>query len=87
MTEEQLLELGFEKEFSIEEVDGQPEYYYFIKEITRGLTFITNASDEIVDGEWYVEFFDTEIPVRYCEFDRVKSLIELLETGKVKETL
>ena len=87
MTEEQLLELGFEKEFSIEEVDGQPEQYYFIKEITRGLTFITNASDEIVDGEWYVEFFDTEIPVRYCEFDRVKSLIELLETGKVKETL
>ena len=27
MTEEQLLELGFEKEFSIEEVDGQPESY------------------------------------------------------------
>jgi hypothetical protein len=87
MTEEQLLELGFEKEYSIEEVDGKPEYYYFIKDITRGLTFITNASDEVVDGEWYVEFFDTEIPVRYCEFDRVKSLIELLETGKVKETL
>ncbi len=87
MTEEQLLGLGFEKEYSVDTVDDQPEYYYYIKDITRGLTFITNASDEIVDGEWYVEFFDTEIPVRYCEFDRVKSLIELLETGKVKETL
>ena len=87
MTEDQLLGLGFEKEYSVDTVDGQPEYYYFIKDITRGLTFITNASDEVVYGEWYVEFFDTEIPVRYCEFDRVKSLIELLETGKVKETL
>ncbi len=87
MTEEQLLGLGFEKEDSVDTVDGKAEYYYYIKDITRGLTFISNASDEVVDGEWSIEFFDTEIPVRYCEFDRVKSLIELLETGKVEETL
>jgi hypothetical protein len=82
MTEREIQLLGFEKN---EDNGGVDQFYYYTKDITRGLTFITNASDEIVDGEWYVEFFDTEIPVRYCEFDRVKSLIDLLESGVVKE--
>ena len=85
MTEKELLDLGFVKELSIDKVDGQPEYYYYIKDYTSGLTFITNASYEIVDGEWYVEFFETEIPVRYCEYDKVKSLFELIEDGLVKK--
>jgi len=86
MTEKELLELGFVKEFSLGNIDDQPEYYYYIKDFTDGLSFISNASDEISDSRgWYVEFFNTEIPVRYCEYDKVKSLFELIEDGLVKK--
>lgn len=85
MTEKELLKLGFVKEFSLDTIDDQPEYYYYAKDYTSGLSFISNASDEIVDGEWYVEFFETEIPVRYYEYDKVKSLFELIEDGLVKK--
>lgn len=85
MTEKELLKLGFVKEFSLDTIDDQPEYYYYAKDYTSGLSFISNASDEIVDGEWYVEFFETEIPVRYYEYDKVKSLFELIEDGLIKK--
>lgn len=85
MTEKELLKLGFVKEFSLDTIDDQPEYYYYAKDYTSGLSFISNASYEIVDGEWYVEFFETEIPVRYYEYDKVKSLFELIEDGLLKK--
>ena len=82
MTEKELLELGFVKEFSLGNIDDQPEYYYYTKDFTDGLSFISNASDEISDSRgWYVEFFNTEIPVRYCEPEKVKLLFRLIEYG------
>jgi hypothetical protein len=80
MTEKELLELGFVKEFSLGTIDDQPEYYYYTKDFTDGLSFISNASDEL-DGEWFVEFFNTEIPVRYYEPEKVKLLFRLIEYG------
>ena len=81
MLEKDLIELGFEKEISQDLINGEPEFYYYVKEITNGLTFITNANNEIGDDGWYVEFFNTEIPVRYYEHCTVKTLIELIEGG------
>lgn len=85
MTEKELIELGFEKQFSLDSIGEKPEFYYYTKDFTNGLTFITNASDELLDGEWYIEFFNTEIPVRYCEYEKVKSLFELIEDGFIKK--
>ena len=72
-------ELGFEKEVSWDLIDGEPEFYYYIKDITKGLTFITNTDDEARDDGWYVEFFNTDIPVRYYDLDTVKNLFKLIE--------
>ena len=72
-------ELGFEKEVSWDLIDGEPEFYYYIKDITKGLTFITNTDDESRDDGWYVEFFNTDIPVRYYDLDTVKNLFKLIE--------
>lgn len=83
MLEKDLIELGFEKEISLDLINGEPEFHYYVKEITEGLTFITNTNDEARDNGWYVEFFDTEVPVRYCEYDTVKALFELLKEGIV----
>ena len=91
MTEKELLELGFTKEFSTNIIEDEPDFYYYFKEIlldtlpfTNGLTFITNGNYEMEGKEWYVEFFNTEIPIRYYESTTVKMLFTLIEEGIVK---
>ena len=81
MTEKEILKLGFVKEFSSDTVDNQPEYYYYTKDFTNGLTFITNASDEVTIKGWYIEFFNTEIPIRYYKHQDVRDLFDLIEKG------
>ena len=81
MVEMDLIKLGFEKEFSLDTIDGKPEYYYYTKDITDGLTFITNTDEEVKDGEWFVEFFNTEVPVRYYNYQDVRDLFDLIEKG------
>jgi len=84
MTEKDLLELGFVKEDPLEFVDDEPDFYYYVKEITNGLTFITNSNDEMEGQDWYVEFFDTEVPIRYYDYSTVKMLFMLIEEGITK---
>ena len=84
MSEKELLQLGFTKEFGDDVIEDEPDFYYYVKEITNGLTFITNGNDEMEGKEWYVEFFDTEIPIRYYEYSTVKMLFMLIEEGIVK---
>tara|TARA_R110000824_G_scaffold193408_2_gene375832 strand:+ start:101 stop:361 length:261 start_codon:yes stop_codon:yes gene_type:complete len=84
MSERELIQLGFTKEFGDDVIEDDPDFYYYVKEITNGLTFITNGNDEMEGKEWYVEFFDTEIPIRYYEYSTVKILFMLIEEGIVK---
>jgi hypothetical protein len=84
MTENELLKLGFTKEFGDDVIEDEPDFYYYVKEITNGLTFITNSNDEMEGKEWYVEFFDTEVPIRYYEYTTVKMMFTLIEEGIVK---
>jgi hypothetical protein len=84
MTEKDLLELGFTKEAPFDLIDDDPDFYYYVKEITNGLTFITNGNDEMQGQDWYVEFFDTEVPIRYYDYSSVKMLLMIIEEGIVK---
>jgi len=86
MSEKDLLKLGFTKEFSTDEVDydENQHFYYYIKDICDGLSFITNSNDEMQGQDWYVEFFDTEIPIRYYDYSSVKMLFMIIEEGIVK---
>jgi hypothetical protein len=81
MSEKELLELGFTKEFGEDVIEDDPDFYYYVKEITNGLTFITNGNDEMEGQDWYVEFFDTEVPIRYYEYKF--EFIPDLETGYI----
>ena len=87
MSEKELLQLGFTKEDSSEFIDDEPDFYYYVKEITNGLTFITNSNDEMEGQDWYVEFFDTEVPIRYYDYSSVKMLFMLIDEGIVKNKL
>jgi len=92
MTEKELQLLGFtrEDEQGIACSDDQgnhwteDDYHYYVYEVTDGLTFMTAASDEVKDDNWFVEVFNTDEPIRFWDFGEVQGLINLLEKAKVK---
>ena len=79
MRERDLIKLGFEKQ--TDESDKSNPFYYYTLDITQGLSFISNSNDELEGDNWFVEFFNTEIPVRYHKYKRVKSLFALISIG------
>ena len=83
MKEKDLQEIGFEKEL-INEYEGDTSYYYSYR-ISKGMDFISSASDEIVDDDWFVEVFDTEEPIRFYEALDIKNLIEILQNAKANK--
>ena len=50
MTEQDLIDLGFKKEFG-------DNFRYYTYDFTNEFSLITQASDEIVKNNWTVEFF------------------------------
>ena len=82
MTEREIQLLGFQKEEMKEHEED--ESYYYALDIVDGLTFITQANDEIKDDNWYVEVFNTDPAIRFTEFGEVQALINLLTSRIVK---
>jgi hypothetical protein len=82
MTEREIILLGLKSE-EIKEHDEDDSYYYVL-DIVDGLTFITPTNDEIKDGDWYVEFFNTDPLVRFYDFEEVQILINKLTKAIVK---
>ena len=84
MTEKELQMLGFNKVEVTAEESGENPYHYYIYEFTKGLEFISTDSDSVVDDGWWIEFFNTEIPVRFYDMMEVKKLISIFEKAKLK---
>ena len=82
MTERELIILGFKSEEIKEHEDD--ESYYYVLDIVDGLTFITPTNDEIKDGDWHVDFFNTDPLVRFHEFGELQGLINQLTKAIVK---
>jgi len=58
MKKDELFRLGFKEEFVSQEESGDAPYYYYTLEIRDYCVLITNASDECLNDEYIVEFFD-----------------------------
>ena len=79
MRERDLIKLGFEKE--TDESDSANPFYYYILDVASGLSFITQASDEVKNGEWIVEMFQVaEIKIK--DFKALSTLLEILNQNK-----
>ena len=79
MTEKEIQLLGFERE-------DMDEGYYYAYRIANGFEFLSNANDEIGEGEeWFVEFFNSDPQIRFDEFGEVQALINLIEKRVVKK--
>ena len=78
MTEEQLKVLGFEQQTETSE----PSYYYYTLDIAGGLCFITQASDEVKNGEWIAEIFETTPDIKFKDAKKLSNLIDILNQNK-----
>lgn len=83
MTERELILLGFKSE-EIREHDEDDSYYYAL-DIVDGLTFISPTNEEIKDGNWYVEVFNTDPQIRFTEFGELQGLINQLTKAIIKK--
>ena len=79
MTEEQIKILGFEKE--TDESDTNNPFYYYYLDITPGLSFITQASDEVENEEWVVEMFEVS-EIKFKDAKTLSILIDILNQNK-----
>jgi len=78
MTEEQLKALGFEQQIDTSE----PSFYYYTLDIVWGLSFISQANDEVENDEWIVEIFETTPAIKFKDAKKLSNLIEILKQNK-----
>ena len=83
MTEKEIQLLGFKR--TDDNSDGANPYYYYTYDVTNGLSFITNSNDATEDCEWYVEFFETEIPIRFFHMEETRALINTILRAKISK--
>tara|TARA_R110000787_G_scaffold5178_3_gene19042 strand:- start:1905 stop:2150 length:246 start_codon:yes stop_codon:yes gene_type:complete len=81
MSKEELKILGFEKQIETSE----PAFYYYTLNIVDGLSFISQANDEVENGEWIVEIFDTTPSIKFKDAKKLSNLIEILNQNKEDE--
>lgn len=81
MKEKELIALGFQREDVNE--DGS-SFYYFTYDFGRGFSLISNASDELVDGKWFVEVFEEE-SIRFTSITDITALIDLIKRNTIKK--
>ena len=74
MKEKDLIALGFEK-------TDEETYYYYTLDIGNDYTpfcLISNADDELKDGEWFVQIFDYEA-FKFTSRYQLEKLLEVLK--------
>ena len=72
MKEQDLIDLGFKKEYS------DTKWYYYTYDLAEGFSLITNASDELLDNEWYVEVFESE-KIRFVDRKEIEEFINIVK--------
>ena len=77
MTEKELIQLGFEKQIDA----STSTFYYYTLDITSGLSFITQANDEVENGEWVVELFESS-EIKFKDIKTLSTLIDILNQNK-----
>ena len=81
MNEEQLKVLGFEQQAETSDLS----FYYYTLDVVNGLSFISQANDEVENGEWIVEIFETTPAIKFKDAKKLSNLIDILNQNKDDE--
>ena len=71
MTEQDLIDLGFERE-------DENSFHYYTLDLVRGIELISNNSDDLVDEKWYVEFFDAD-GIKFIDKENLEAFINIVK--------
>ena len=77
MTENELIKLGFKKEAE----ESDPPFYYYSLDLVDGLSFITSADDELTEGEWIAELFNTNPSIKFKDAEELSKLINIINNN------
>ena len=77
MNLEELIKLGFKKETE----ESEPSFYYYSLDLVDGLSFITQADDEVKNGEWIVELFNTYPVIKFKDAKELSELINIINNN------
>ena len=83
MKESKLIKLGFEKVHVTAEESGDIPFYYYTLDICKGLSFISNSNDGVINDKWKVEFFNTEVPIVFTKYKELKKIIKIIKNNKI----
>jgi hypothetical protein len=75
MTEQDLINLGFDRN---DDSDGGEDYYYYTYELSKednNFCLISASSD---DPEWWVEFFNFDT-IRFTDINELKLFIDIIK--------
>lgn len=87
MTEKELLEVGFEK---VEELDDDLTFYYYsydLNGVAGNGSLITQADDEVIDGNWKVQAWDIDKNLVFEDIEDVKTYINVIEKNILTKEL
>ena len=82
MKEQDLIDLGFERNDIPAEESGDKPFFYFTYNITNELCLISSDNDEANKNGWYVELFDYE-NIEFRNLEDLKALISVIEKNKL----
>ena len=82
MKEQDLIDLGFERNDVSEEESGHVRFYYYTYNITDELCLISSDNEEAKKDGWFVELFDYE-NIEFRNPEDLKILIDVIEKNKL----
>ena len=85
MKEEQLISLGFERTDVSKEESGDKAFHYYTLDfgLSRGISLITPANTDVLEGEWTVEIFEDD-SICFFDYQDVSDFIRIVEKGIVR---
>lgn len=83
MTEQDLIDLGFEKVEVPKKDSGMDNDYYFYSHFGTGIEFFSNCNDEILSDDWYVSILEDDLWKIYSKTE-IKLIIDIINKNKIK---
>lgn len=76
MTEQELIEEGFERiDVLTEESGDKNDYYYYSLELNKEFVLISDESDEITNNQWTVHCYEIDVTIK--DITDIQTLIAL----------
>jgi len=84
MKEQDLLDLGFERNDVSAEESGDNPFYYYTYDITNEFCLISSDDGEAKKDGWSVEMFDYS-DIKITDAEDLKALIDIINRNTVNE--